>query len=161
MYGGKRDRRQDLPSCAVMVVLFWLVGGLCVLTAPAYNCKSCYFSPAFGWVLLVVGGIVLDLAMGAIAIGIAIRRHDWGAVCCLGIVILAGIVAVAVQFLHVFSYRPAAPIWSQVATSGLLTLALLPALTAFMYGLARPRLVLALTVLTLSAALAVVIAHLQ
>jgi len=158
--GGKRDRRQDLPSCAVMVLLFWIVGFLCAswISATPESCRSCYFGPSLSIPLLVFGGVFLSLSIGAIAIGIAARRHDWRTVSCLGVVILSGIFAVCVFRTGFPPRQPVAPPWPQVAMGSLVILALLPPLTAYMYGSARTRLVLALTVIALTAALAEAIA---
>jgi hypothetical protein len=150
-----------------MVLLFWIVGGFCVSSSSALaSCHGGCFGVGGGAFLLAGGGVLLDLAIGALALGLALRRQDWLAASCLGIVLLAGIVAEGVVRSVGASrlYRPVSPVWYAMTTASLLTLALLPPLTALAYGLARSRLVLALivvalTLIALSAAGVVLIAH--
>jgi len=148
-----------------MVFLFSLIGGLCSTLLNSCRRGGMCVGPGGGIALVLCGTTILGLAVGVIALVFAARHHDTSDTYCLGIVIGLAVLAIFAAF---YSYTANSPlyhvndsIWSQVGGYDFLTLFVLPPLTALMYGLARARLVQALTAVGLIAALTNVIAILQ
>src|SRR5262245_42960155 len=153
-HASRSDRRRVILPLSVLGLLGSVVSGLAIAWIGNSCAGECL---QIGDQILPVAGVALtlNLSIGVFAIIDAGSQHDWQAMSSLGIVTGLGLLASYIFLFGSSLYHHVDPVWSQVGAYGMLVLFVLPPLAAFMYGLARTRLIQALTVVGLIAALTV------